>query len=104
MRANKKKALIALEQEIPAIQKNLEGQLRGGFVALTPSANPASGAGFQLICVKNTGCNVSCTTTTTTVPGPVIPPSPTTTTLPTTTTTTYIGGIWYASAGTSLLF
>ena len=55
-----KKSLIALKTEIPVVLENEEGKLRGGFVAISTTDSP-SPLKLQIICIRNTNCNVKCT-------------------------------------------
>ena len=84
---NYQKPLLELNQEIPSIQKDKEGKLKGGFCALTPQKEALDTRAQQndnsdgCTCTNdhcndkctNIGCNVKCTnnqcTTESTVPG-----------------------------------
>ena len=59
------KPLVGLNQEIPSIQKDKEGKLRGGFCALTPQeesleTRQQENNNADCTCV-NIGCNDGCT-------------------------------------------
>lgn len=94
-----KKSLIALKTEIPVVLENEEGKLRGGFVAISNTDSP-SPLKLQIICIRNTNCNVKCTGTTTGAPNTsTTNPGHTSTDNPYFTTPYWY---WYGSMGASI--
>ena len=62
---NYQKPLLELNQEIPSIQKDKEGKLRGGFCALTPQEESLEtrlqeNNNSECTCI-NLACNDGCT-------------------------------------------